>query len=482
MEASFEGAAPVVTVRPIEREIYRQMWARPEYRAVAPGEQCASLFMAQARPKKGATVLDMGCGTGRGALSLAFFGGLNVTMLDFADNCLDDDIRPMLETQAHALRFVQADLTKPLPASAEYGYCTDVLEHIPPAQVDAVLDNTLKAAQHVFYQISTVDDVCGALIGHALHLSVHPYEWWLKKFNERGCLVHWSHNDPAGQFCCFYVTAWATGEDVVDVGILNVPEEQVKANVRANLARGFAQATPHESNDFEVMILGGGPSLDAHLEEIRALRADGVKLIALNGAHDWCLDNGLTPSAMIMVDAREFNARFTRRPVSACRYLLASQCHPSVFDGIPPEQVVLWHTTAEMIREELDAADPVWFGIPGGSTVLLRAIPLLRMLGYCKFHLFGCDSCLQGEQHHAYAQPENDDPLAIPVTVGGRVFHCHAWMLSQAQEFQDLIRYLGEAFELEVHGDGLLAHILNVGADLQDAQPVVTAVSETTDA
>jgi hypothetical protein len=58
--------------------------------------------------------------------------------VDFADNCLDEDIRPMLETQAHALRFVEHDLTEPLTQSATYGFCTDVLEHIPTEDVDKV--------------------------------------------------------------------------------------------------------------------------------------------------------------------------------------------------------------------------------------------------------------------------------------------------------------------------------------------------------
>jgi hypothetical protein len=43
-------------------------------------------------------------------------------------------------------------------------------------------------------------------------------------------------------------------------------------------------------------------------------------------------------------------------------------------------------------------------------------------------------------------------------------------MISQAQEFLDLIKFLGSEIELEVYGDGLLAHILNVGAEKQDLQ------------
>ena len=110
-----------------------------------------------------------------------------------------------------------------------------------------------------------------------------------------------------------------------------------------------------------------------------------------------------------------------------------------------------------------------WWSIPGGSTVLLRAIPLLRMLGFKRFHLFGCDSCLS-EGHHAYAQPENDTELVLDTIVGGRVFKCHAWMVQQGQGFIDLIKYLGNDIELEVYGDGMLAHTLTAAAAMESKE------------
>jgi 2-polyprenyl-3-methyl-5-hydroxy-6-metoxy-1,4-benzoquinol methylase len=169
-DAGVEGFSPVLSVKPdpdlmkrlAEREKYQKMWAREEYRQVAPGEDVAQVFLQQARPKHGSEVIDFGSGTGRGALMIALFGGCKVHMLDFADNCLDEDVRNALKTQAHALQFTLHDLNKPVPFSAPYGYCTDVLEHIPPEYVDRVLLNVLRSAQHVFFQISCEDDVCGS--------------------------------------------------------------------------------------------------------------------------------------------------------------------------------------------------------------------------------------------------------------------------------------------------------------------------------
>jgi len=472
-QSSVMSDAPEVKVsneRPLEKDLYKMMWDIPEYRYVAPGESIAHEFLKQAKPKPGASVLDLGCGTGRGGLNLAFFGNMDVTLVDFADNCLDKDIRPMLETQKHALRFVEADLSQPLPVTAAYGFCTDVMEHIRPHHVDRVLDNCLGACQHVFFQISTVDDVMGEIVGHKLHLSVHDYNWWLKKFKERDCIIHWSHETE--NTCLFYVSSWQDGKSIVDVGTVNTDDEQIKGNVEHNIKQGYLQVEPHPTNDIEVMIVGGGPSVVGHLEKIKQLREKGVKLITINNAYKWCIDNGLTPSAMVMVDARDFNARFTQPIVEECKYFIASQCHPSVFNGLPKDRTYVWHTQAEMLQETLDKQYGNWWPVPGGSTVLLRAIPLFRMLGFKRFHLFGCDSCLgEDNKHHAYEQVENDGQLVIPVNVSGKIFNCNPWMVSQAQEFIDLIKMLGDEIELAVYG-GLLHHILESGASYADIKEI----------
>lgn len=485
------------TDRPPENELYEKMWSMPEYRKFSPGENVAQVFLEQAQPRKLATVLDLGCGTGRGGYMLAVLGGMNVTFVDFAGNALDEDILPALESQSHVMRFVKASLAEPLPMMAEYGFCTDVMEHIPPEQVKTVLINCLKACQHVFFQIATEDDVMGKLVGHALHLSVHPFDWWLKQLQELDCVVHWSKDTPGTAM--FYVTAWSTGHAVVDYGVLNTSEEQVKAQVRANITHGctpvmdgqgvikweptdeaFMQIVPHETNDMEVMVLGGGPSLALFEDEIRQKRKEGAKLVTMNGAYNWCLERGIGPiSAQIVVDGREFNSRFTR-PVSRnenfpgaepVKYLIASQVHPDVLEGLPVDSTWLWHTTADMFRDELNARYARWYGIPGGSTVLLRALPLLRVLGFHQFHLYGVDSCIarSGENgeiimDHAYAQPENPAEKIVPVNIGGKVFACYMWHVAQAQQFIDLIRFMGHEMELNIPGDGLLAFILAHGA------------------
>jgi len=259
---------------------------------------------------------------------------------------------------------------------------------------------------------------------------------------------------------------WVAAEEIEMKGELNAGLDTVLANVKENIRTGFQQVQPYPTNDVEVMIVGGGPSLKDQIGEIRRLREQGVKLVCLNNAYQYCLDHDIKPSAFVMVDARPFNLRFVENVIPECKYFIASQCDPAVFGRLLEvrDQTYIWHTSAEEIQDALQEVYPKCFPVPGGSTVLLRTLPLFRMLGFKRFHIFGCDSCLEDGKHHAYSQTENDDQVVIPVRVGGEVFYCNPWMVSQAREFIDLVGCMGDVMELEIYG-GLLSQILKSGAD-----------------
>lgn len=468
-QVGMTGHAPKVLVQPINRELskYRALWALPEYRIDSPGEKMASEFLSRFAPPRNSLCIDFGCGTGRGALMLAAVGGLKVAMLDFAENCLDPEVAQACETQGDRLSFTVADLTKPIPIAAPSGFCCDVMEHVPTDDVPLVLRNILGAAQHVFFGISLVPDQMGALIGEQLHLTVKPLAWWEEQLRAAGAVVHWAVANDG--YCAIYCSSWAEAAIATKNGVVNTEAATIDAQVRANVEAKWLHVVPHREQPREIVLLAGGPSMAGELERIRLLRDEGgCALVTVNGAYGWAIENGLVPSAQIVLDGREFNARFVQPVVETCQYLIASQVHPSVLAGLPRERTRLWHSglSAEnetLVREVAGA----FFPVPGGSTVVLRAIPLMRMLGFRRMHVFGFDSCIFPEgAHHAYTQAENDGDAVIPVTCGGRVFLCAPWMVSQASEFRDLVRLLGDEVELAIYGDGLIAHMLATGASL----------------
>lgn len=169
-----------------ERDAYRLMWQFDTYRNQAPGEEIVPTFLERVNPSPGSQVIDFGCGTGRASLALKA-AGLNPFLVDFADNCRD--------MEAVLLPFLEADLTQPIPLSAPYGLCTDVMEHIPPHDVPTVLNNILASAQTVFFQINTVPDNMGVLIGRPLHLTVRQHGWWRNWLEEVGAEIVWERKD-----------------------------------------------------------------------------------------------------------------------------------------------------------------------------------------------------------------------------------------------------------------------------------------------
>lgn len=467
MMAGAKGHPPEVKIGLTEKAKYEMMWDIEDYRKVAPGEHTAHIFLEQAKPLKDSTCIDFGCGTGRGGLMIALFGNMIVTLLDFAKNALDDDVAKVVEVQPDRLKWLEADLSREIPVTAAYGFCTDVMEHIPPEQVDDVLKNILKAANNVFFQISLEDDVMGARIGEPLHLSVHPYEWWVKKFQDMGAFIQWSHNQE-DRSALFYVNAWADREDVNFEGKVNTDLDQVRENIKINAKTPYQTIVPHQLQATEIMLIAGGPSLNDYTDEIIELRAKGMPMVTTNGTYNWAIANGMTPSMQLLIDAREFNKRFVTPVVDDCKYMIASQAHPSIFADLPVDRTYVWHVSlAEEVSDLLDELYDLWFACPGGSTVTLRGLCLLRMLGFHKIHVYGFDSCYRDDEHHAYDQPENDyKSKTIPVSVGGKVFWCDPWMYSQAREFLQMVRMFGDEIDLDVKGDGLIAHIIKTGAAL----------------
>ena len=178
-----------------EQVKYKKLWERPEYRVYAPGEHLVLQFLETVRPHWGATIFDIGAGTGRAAVKLQRLG-FDVYPVDIAENALSPEVAEELKHPLAVCDISKEDAFSQLyaPASlcgpgADYTFCTDVMEHIPTEAVDAVLENIRLVAPETYLSIAFQDDSCGALIDEPLHLTVRPYEWWLKELRKLGDVV-----------------------------------------------------------------------------------------------------------------------------------------------------------------------------------------------------------------------------------------------------------------------------------------------------
>lgn len=490
-----------------EKEKYLKCWAVDDYRKYSPGEVNLPMFLeaypAVAEEDKALDIVDWGCGTGRASL-LLLDAGFDVTLVDFASNCLDEEVSDQVVSEeascefndrVNPFKFVEHDLSKKIKLRAQFGYCCDVMEHIPPDQVDDVLEVILENSRNVFFQICTTEDHFGKhpAINHPLHLSVHGYQWWLNKLVGHGCIIHRSIEKPG--HVIFFVTGY-TGFSY-DKLSHNSELDEIHDHMRENAALGYPNIMYYEeemdANDEvierECVVICGGPSIST-VETISALDAfkerknagERIHFITMNGSYRWAGERGYWPCTQFMLDARQFNARFVHpldgEDQAQNTFIMASQCSPDTLADLPKKKTYLWQVNISqhsipLIEELWGEMYKDWCPCPGGSTVLMRVLPQLQQMGYRKIHIFGADSCLMDEEHHAYSQPENDvhPGSVIELTpripgVESRTFRVHPWMLGQVKEFMDMRETLLRHLDMTVYGDGLIAYLIEHNANI----------------
>lgn len=249
---------------------------------------------------------------------------------------------------------------------------------------------------------------------------------------------------------------------------LRPSEAQIVRNVYHNIRLGVEQVKPHLAQETPIALCAGGPTLPDHIEDVRRLQLSGAEVVCVGNAGHTLTAAGIQPNGHVLMDGAKRNRSFTV-PTPETRYFVASQCDPGVFETLRShKRVYIWH--AGGLEEEKEILTD-WYGpggyflILGGSYITLRAITLLHVLGYRWMHIYGFDSCLREDDHHAYAQPNADGYRVQEVEMDGLRFRAQWWMLDQATQFVDSIKAgrFGEA-ELAIHGDGLIAHMVRSGS------------------
>lgn len=268
---------------------------------------------------------------------------------------------------------------------------------------------------------------------------------------------------------------------------VNTTEDARLDNVRSAVKRDLPWFTGFKDEGKYCVIVGGAPSMLDHLTDIRwHARQKTSRVVSVNNAWRTLVENGITPDVHVMLDARPENAEFVKGAPKSVRFVLASQCHPDVFDTLEGYEVVIWHsghTDNDALQEILA---PWWdegpnqkpcILVPGGSTVGLRCMWLATYSGFRKIHMYGIDSSYaQTGRHHAYDQPLNDTETVLDVARGEKRYRCAPWMVRQAREFEETWNDLQNYEDHEgkpapvsvlVHGTGLIpdiAHGLRVEA------------------
>jgi hypothetical protein len=241
-----------------------------------------------------------------------------------------------------------------------------------------------------------------------------------------------------------------------------------RANILSALKRGLPELSPALcSHDGSLVIVGSGPSLTAHLEELKGERAKGRPILSLKGTHDYLIENGLEPNFWLTIDSRPRVNQLQKKSENTI-YLVASRCHPDIFDRLKEEKVILWHSSAVQ-----DGAEDIWqerkaMVVGGGTTSGTRAIFVGYTLGFRNFVLYGMDSCNAPDGITKRFDGSLTGPT-VEVRTGyhvgkenrvnnGRTFICNQAMAQQGNDFIMCLKMMPDA-KFDIKGDGLLKAI-----------------------
>lgn len=309
------------------------------------------------------------------------------------------------------------------------------------------------------------------------------YRWQAKAWPPNGAKVVQFHGlpKPADIAEGWVPNIWRVGgyTSLPEFKGVNTSEDMRLEHVHLSVQRDLEWFTGFKDEGRTCAIVCGAPSMKDNIAEIRAQKRRGTRIVSVNNAWRYLVANGVTPDVHVMLDARPDNAEFLRGAPKSMRVLLASQCHPDVFDMAKAEglEVVVWHNGYGDNQRLLEILQPWWDGpdqrpcilVPGGSTVGLRSLWLAAYSGFRTIHLYGIDSSYaESGAHHAYAQALNDQENILDVVRGEKAYRCAPWMVRQAAEFQETWNDLRNHTEFDgtpapvtvhVHGAGLIPDI-----------------------
>lgn len=259
--------------------------------------------------------------------------------------------------------------------------------------------------------------------------------------------------------------------------LCNTGDGEVLSNIAHSSRLGLPEIDEMKPNGLPAIICGGGPSLGDTLVSIRALKAGGGIIFALNNTAKFLTEHGIRPDYHVVLDPRPYNVDFLEK-AWADEALLCSQCHPDMFARCEElgYKARLWHPALKDAQQHIPQKEPLLISVT--TTVGLSVLSLVHVLGFREFHLFGYDSCHRKESSHAYGQPRNADDEIVRIVVDSQVFYGSMAMACQASQFKQLHDMLTSehcASTVKVYGDGLIP-ALYAKWELERAERILTAV------
>jgi hypothetical protein len=295
-----------------------------------------------------------------------------------------------------------------------------------------------------------------------------------------------------------------------------VPKEEVLENIRQVSKLELPTLKKHLGQGAGTAIfVAGGPTLRDYLDEIRQRSVAGDFIITSNNTYDFLVDNGIIPSACLLLDPKEIVSKYVRKPQPQTQFFVGSVCNVKLFEALRGQSVTRILTCYGLedesdinLQMELYKNPPARDFLVGGTMTPLRAMPFALLLGYSRLEFYGFDSCYsskeppvvyEGDQNYLDAlklnggmfyKDEDDgriytiaepaeggffyaykkhrgENVTIAQTSDGRKFLTSPGFAHQSKQILKWVERLEGKLEVVIHGDSLSSHLLKLHRDYQ---------------
>lgn len=227
---------------------------------------------------------------------------------------------------------------------------------------------------------------------------------------------------------------------------LSLRDHQIELSIKR--VAGRIQGTDVNRTE-PVAIACFGPSLNDTWEELKNFKY----IISCSGSHKFLVDRGIIPTWHVEVDPRAHKTKLIGTPHKDVEYLIASTCHPAVFDLLEGFNVKLWHVFDNQVDAIRTLPTGEW-AITGGSNVGLRCLTIARFLGFVDLHIFGMDGCEGVSGKHAAEHP-NQPKDRHPCVYDGVTYFTTPGLLECARQTWHELDQLPDA-TAKFYGQGLV--------------------------
>lgn len=223
-------------------------------------------------------------------------------------------------------------------------------------------------------------------------------------------------------------------------------DEQIKLSserIKARIAPSYQERTE------SIALVCYGASLNDTWEQIK----DFKYVVSCSGSHKFLLEHGIVPTWHVEVDPRPHKVELIGPPHPDVEYLIASTCHPKLFDHLEGFKVTLWHVFDSKDEGILALPHGEW-ALTGGCGVGLRTMTIAAFMGFRDLHVFGMDGCdRDGTGKHAGPHP-NEPTNNMECEYDGKVYHTTPAKLEAARGTFHELDQMPEV-RVKFYGEGL---------------------------